>query len=85
MATNHSTETTAKLLEPNQPETDTLWESCVEVCNVCLSSWLVVCYRKKKNRMFPCRPTGSGLYMSQPVSPLDKRIRWVFMHKEAFI
>lgn len=48
MATNHSTETTAKLLEPNHSETDALWELCVEVCNICLSSCLVVCYRKKK-------------------------------------
>lgn len=29
MATNHSTETIAKLLKANHPETYTLWASCV--------------------------------------------------------
>lgn len=39
MATDHSTETTAKLLKAIHPETDTLWVLCVNLClYVCLWS-----------------------------------------------
>lgn len=34
MATDHSTETTAKLLKANHPETETLWVLCVNM-SVC--------------------------------------------------
>lgn len=32
MATDHSTEATAKLLKAIHPETDTLWVLCVDLC-----------------------------------------------------
>lgn len=43
IATDHSTETTAKLLKANHPETDTLWILCVDlrVC-VCVCLWSIL-------------------------------------------
>lgn len=72
MATDHSTETTAKLLKAIHPETDTLWVLCVDLCvYVCL--WSVLrCELLEGNRMFPSHTRSSSPYMSQLVSPLVK-------------
>lgn len=49
MATDHSTETTAKLLKANHPETDTLWVLCVDlsVCMCVYGECCGVCYWKE--------------------------------------
>lgn len=49
MATDHSTETTAKLLKAIHPETDTLWVLCVDrcVCACVYGACSDVCYWKE--------------------------------------
>lgn len=63
MATDHSTETTAKLLKAIHPEADTLWVLCVALC-VCMCLCNTVCVR---NRMFPSHSGGSSPHMSEMV------------------
>lgn len=47
MATDYSTETTAKLLKAIHPETDTLWVLCVDLSMCVYGACYNVCYWKE--------------------------------------
>lgn len=73
MATDHSTETTAKLLKAIHPETDTGWVLCVNLCvyGACSD----VCYWKETG-CFQDTP-GAVAYACLNLFALRLNIQWV--------